>query len=274
VRLISSGLASLLILVLASAQPISAEIREGTRISVTVSVKATARAQLAYCDELRAQMHAQGADEYATMQAVLTVVACLSAVPSKWPNATEDVIDAYRATADLLAHHNMQRQAIEALEKALPISMNTPHQLGIQRRLGSLYARLGDTVSAEAIYLEAETSAIFDQAHLLERAKLLNVMALFYSRTGRPAEAMKRFRKAAELGNVDDIERAALLVASLEESMKLRGEEGRVVARREFAEVQALVGQLRSRPLNNNQWERFRGVESDFRRLERKIADN
>jgi len=191
--------------------------RPGTRIPVDVHVEKSALAQLVYCNHLASKVYRATTDDE-RLARLAEASANLSVIPQVWPKERDTILASYFLTADLDLYAHAPRNAIDTMAKALLIAEEKAPLA--ERRLGAAYLALNDIASAETHFSAAERGTAFEHLPLAEQSKTLGEVASFYKRTGRPAEAARRYRAIAALPGQNALQRALNLLASAKESAR------------------------------------------------------
>jgi Tfp pilus assembly protein PilF len=217
-----------------------APLRVGTTFPVEVQVADSAAAQLRYCTRLEAKIGA-ATDDAARYAAVAQVLANLRVIPERWPNDTAAVIAAYQLQADVSLEANMPRNAVEFLESASPLAKNSDSEPAIEKSLAEAFDMQGDAQSAEAHFQRAVSTAHARRITPDQETDILQGYAFLLARTGRPEEAAKQFRAAANLPRQSPTREAVLLLTSAQHANRARTATGKASARQD---LDALTKQL------------------------------
>jgi len=204
-------------------------LRAGTTFPVEVQVADTAAAQLRYCMQLEMKIGA-ATDDNSRYAAVAQVLANLRVIPERWPNDTAVVIAAYQLQADVSLEANMPRNAVEFLNSAVPLAKNGDGEPAIEASLAQAFDMMGDQRSAEEHLQRAVSTARARHLNTDKETDILQTYAFLLARTGRPEDAAKQFRAAANLPKQSPTREAVLLLASAQHAAKARTATGKASA--------------------------------------------
>lgn len=237
----------------------------GTTIKVKPEVAATVDEQLG---QTQKKIHALRTiqEPEKRMVAMLEAMANLAVIPVRWPNATGHVLQSYLLQADLALQHSMPRNAVDALNAALPTSRKTRFYVDVEQKLALAHERLGDIAAAETHLVAAERSSKFREHP--SAPTVLQQLGMLYSRANRPREAMNRFRAAADVPGQPSAAAASCLLSALKEAVRLKDDENKTEAKTTVKVLERALSEARKRKHDPRS---LSGIEDDLLDLRKKF---
>ena len=242
----------------------------GMRIPVTPHVEPSAAAQLQYCNQLARKVYDAPTDNE-RLARLAEVSVNLGIIPRLWPTDRVAVMESYLLAGDLDLFAHAPRNAQEKMTTALPLAGTTEYAPLVERRLAAAYAALGDNASAEAHFTAAEASPGFARLSVAEREKTLRAIAGFFSRTGKPLEAAARYRVLATLPGARPLNRALDLLASAQQSARVKDHE-HAAALADLAAFAHAANQARGTVLSADENILLNNMERDAARLRHSLT--
>ena len=238
----------------------------GTRIPVKIHVAATAAEQLERCEVILKRASAL-TDRMERLKVALEVMGNLQVVPQRWPTNKPAVLRAYNMQADVGLQYDMTRNALDALVSALPISAGTVEEPRIHVRIASVYEKLGRFSDARHHFDAARRSPQFRQLSAMNAALALQTEGLFLMRQNEPRQAMTVFRMAATTPGIPSSAKAAFLLSSLKEAVRLKDDNERAEARRDVRDIEIAIRAARGKATAPADLRRLEAIEHDLQQL-------
>jgi len=201
----------------------------------TVTPAQTAQAQLAEASRLWKQMEQTPAPQKFTLFA--QAWSNLALVRKAWPNDKNAFVRSGIMQADLAGEFRLWNKAIGALQEILPATSKTAMEPQVEQKLGKAYEESGNAALAETHFLAAERAMRSTHVNRVESEAVLGSVALFYARHNKPAEAISRFREAANLPGQDAINKLHYQLSAAEQAARV----GRDAAAPELSRFDDLV---------------------------------
>ena len=218
-----------------AAQAVSKSVSTASIPGATVTPAQTAQAQLAEAARLWKQMEQTPAPQKFTLFA--QAWSNLALVRKAWPNDKNAFVRSGVMQADLAGEFRLWNKAIGALQEILPAASKTAMEPQVEQKLGKAYEQSGNTAQAETHYLAAERAMHSTHVNRVESEAVLSSVALFYARQNKPAQAISRFREAANLPGQDAINKLHYQLSAAEQAARV----GRDAAAPELSRFDDLV---------------------------------
>jgi tetratricopeptide (TPR) repeat protein len=175
-------------------------------------------------------------------------MANLDLIHRQWPNDKRAIVRSGIMQADLAAEFGALPKTIDALRLALAAASNTDQEPSVEWRLGKAYDEAGNPAEAEKHFLNAERTMRSSHLNRIDSQNILNTSGLFYSRQGKPEEAIRRFHEEQLLPGQDAIGKAVLQLSVVKEAVKLSKEE----SAKELADLDSLIDQAQRTNLGHD----------------------
>jgi tetratricopeptide (TPR) repeat protein len=233
-----------------------------TAISKAVVTPAiSADAQLGQASKLWQQMGRTPLPE--RLDLIAQTFGNLDLVHRQWPNNKRAIVRSGIMQADLAAELGALPKTIDALLLALTAASKTDQEPAVEWRLGKAYDESGNPAEAEKHFLNAERTMRSSHLNRIESQNVLNTSGLFYSRQGKPAEAIRRLHEEQLLPGQDAVGKAVLQLSVVKEAVKLSKEE----SAKELADLDSLIDQAQRTNPGHDDATLISDVQKDAKRI-------
>ena len=241
------------------------QVKSGDRLRVKIETAATASEQLLHCEKLMRRVRSLPADQ--RIVPALELFANLDVVAKAWPGDQQAILQSYLLKAEAGRISGMISNAREVLTRAEPLARNTKYRPLVEQHLAELHDRLGEHGAAEEKFAAAERSLRTTDVTALEAGSVLAAAAGFHHRQGRPRDAMRCYRAAANWKGQSGVARSNYLLASFKESLELRDDPSRAEARRDAEQTAVAIATARKGIAHADDQSILGALEAELRRL-------
>ncbi|HEX7708562.1 MAG TPA: hypothetical protein VF701_19025 [Thermoanaerobaculia bacterium] len=241
---------------------LSSESRGDTPMELSVTIASTASSQLELARNLSLRV-ASAINEEERHRLTIEAIASFQAVVRYWPQESSAVVAAGLAQGDLWLSLRAGQNAVDVLERLIPIVKNHESYAPLYRRLGKAYEILNRADDAAMAFDRAAADASLATNPLLALAVYRDA-ARMYERAGRPRTAAVRYRALAANQRISPTSRALAAIDAANAGM-VAGD--RAAARRDVAEGKRLVAEARRKDPKVA----LQQLEDELHRLERDL---